>query len=84
MLANSKHMVDKVVLASRSIYGEGKYKHPILGEVYPSHRKESEMLSGDFEIKYEDNEVLELLATCEDSKYSLHPFTVLLSKTKSK
>jgi dTDP-L-rhamnose 4-epimerase len=69
VLANSKHTVDKVVLASsRSIYGEGKYKHPILGEVYPSHRKESEMLSGDFEIKYEDNEVLELLATCEDSK----------------
>jgi hypothetical protein len=42
-------MVDKVVLASRSIYGEGKYKHPF--EVYPSHRKESEMLSGDFENK---------------------------------
>jgi dTDP-L-rhamnose 4-epimerase len=35
------------------------------------------MLSGDLEIKYEDNEVLELLATCEDSKYSLHPFTVI-------
>jgi dTDP-L-rhamnose 4-epimerase len=75
VLANSTHTVAKIVVASsRSIYGEGKYKHPILGEVYPSHRKESDMLSGDFEIRYEDNEVLELMATCEDSK--IHPSSV--------
>jgi dTDP-L-rhamnose 4-epimerase len=67
VLANSTHTVAKIVVASsRSIYGEGKYKHPILGEVYPSNRKESDMLSGDFEIRYEDNEGLELIATCED------------------
>jgi dTDP-L-rhamnose 4-epimerase len=75
ILANSKHDVEKIIIASsRSIYGEGKYKHPELGNVYPNHRSEKDMLAGNFEVKYKDNQVLELLATDEDSK--IHPSSV--------
>lgn len=76
ILANDKtHQVKKVVVASsRSIYGEGKYRHPELGIVYPTERKEQDMLAGDFEVKYHDDQTLELLATSEDSK--IHPLSV--------
>ena len=75
ILANNNHSIEKIVIASsRSIYGEGKYKHPQLGIVYPSHRKEEDMLSGNFELTYKDNQVLELLATDEESK--IHPSSV--------
>lgn len=75
LLANSIHTVEKIVIASsRSIYGEGKYKHPDLGIVYPSHRKEKDMLEGNFELTYNDTKKLELLATDEDSK--IHPSSV--------
>lgn len=75
ILANQKHQVKKVVIASsRSIYGEGKYVHPEFGMVYPKHRIEEDMLAGDFDVKYNDNSVLELVATCEDSK--IHPSSV--------
>jgi dTDP-L-rhamnose 4-epimerase len=75
ILANNKHSVEKIVIASsRSIYGEGKYKHPELGIVYPSHRKESDMLAGNFELTFKDEQKLELLATDEESK--IHPSSV--------
>ncbi|MEO8253414.1 MAG: NAD-dependent epimerase/dehydratase family protein [Flavobacterium sp.] len=75
ILANEKHQVKKVVIASsRSIYGEGKYKHPKLGAVYPLHRSEKDMLAGDFELKYKDDEILQLVATDEESK--IHPSSV--------
>lgn len=75
ILANNKNSVEKIVIASsRSIYGEGKYKHPKLGIVYPSHRKEKDMLAGNFELTFFDEEELELLATDEDSK--IHPSSV--------
>lgn len=75
ILANKEHQVKKVVIASsRSIYGEGKYKHPKSGIVYPNHRNEIDMLNGNFNLHYEDNEVLELLATDEESK--IHPSSV--------
>ncbi|MBL0738866.1 SDR family NAD(P)-dependent oxidoreductase [Flavobacterium sp. GN10] len=75
ILANSENSVEKIVIASsRSIYGEGKYRHPEQGIVYPSHRKESDMLAGNFELTYNDNQVLELLATDEESK--IHPSSV--------
>lgn len=75
LLANNENNVEKIVIASsRSIYGEGKYRHPELGIVYPSHRKENDMLNGDFEVKYKDGQKLELLATDEDSK--IHPSSV--------
>lgn len=75
ILANTANKVEKVVIASsRSIYGEGKYKHPRKGIVYPSHRKEQDMLSGNFELTYEDDDILELMATDENSK--IHPSSV--------
>ena len=75
ILANNENQVEKIVIASsRSIYGEGKYNHPKLGIVYPSHRKENTMLFGDFEVKYDDDALLELLATDEESK--IHPSSV--------
>jgi dTDP-L-rhamnose 4-epimerase len=75
ILANNEHSVEKIVIASsRSIYGEGKYKHPELGIVYPTHRKENDMLAGSFELTFADDQELELLATDEDSK--IHPSSV--------
>lgn len=75
ILANKKHEVKKVVIASsRSIYGEGKYSHPDLGIVYPKHRAEEDMLGGNFEVKYEGVAGLTLLATDEESK--IHPSSV--------
>ncbi|WP_367757306.1 NAD-dependent epimerase/dehydratase family protein [Flavobacterium sp. WC2430] len=75
ILANKKHQVKKIVIASsRSIYGEGKYIHPELGPVYPKHRVEGDMLAGDFEVKFNDFCNLELVATDEESK--IHPSSV--------
>ncbi|WP_379967846.1 NAD-dependent epimerase/dehydratase family protein [Epilithonimonas sp. UC225_85] len=75
ILVNQKNNVKKVIIASsRSIYGEGRYEHPELGLVYPSHRTEKDMLAGDFEVKYKDNSALKLLPTSEDSK--IHPSSV--------
>jgi dTDP-L-rhamnose 4-epimerase len=75
ILANTKHKVRKIVIASsRSIYGEGKYLHKELGPVYPSHRLEDEMLDGKFEIKYYGNSDITLVATDEESK--IHPSSV--------
>jgi dTDP-L-rhamnose 4-epimerase len=75
ILANQKHKVKKVVIASsRSIYGEGKYIHPQFGAVYPNHRNEEAMLAGDFEITYKNNSNLKLVGTDEESK--IHPSSV--------
>jgi len=75
ILANSKHQVSKIVIASsRSIYGEGKYEHPDLGFVYPNHRNEKDMLAKDFEVKYKGASDLKLMATDEESK--IHPSSV--------
>jgi len=75
LLANRPHQVKKIIIASsRSIYGEGKYNSKELGFVYPKHRVATDMDGGDFEVKYPDCEVLELMATDEDSK--IHPSSV--------
>ena len=50
VLANEKHTVKKVVVASsRAIYGEGKYYCELHGEVYPSEREDAQMSNGQFE-----------------------------------
>ena len=76
ILANEKHNVQKVIVASsRSIYGEGKYKSTIYGEVYPDVRRDADMKVGDFEVKcpvYNTN--LDLLPTDEKSK--IHPSSI--------
>jgi len=75
ILANKVNSVEKIVIASsRSIYGEGKYRHPELGIVYPVQRKEDDMLAGKFELTFADDQELELLPTDEDAK--IHPSSV--------
>lgn len=75
ILTNQKNNVKKVIIASsRSIYGEGKYIHSELGPVYPKHRSENDMLLGDFEVQYNNDFNLKLVATDEDSK--IHPSSV--------
>jgi len=52
ILTNSKHNVQKIILASsRAVYGEGKYSCSKDGIVYPMTREERHMNKGDFECK---------------------------------
>ncbi|MBD58884.1 MAG: epimerase [Citromicrobium sp.] len=76
ILANSEHAVKRVVVASsRSIYGEGRYRTPDGGYVYPDHRAEADMQAGDFEVKHPGVDgPLELVSTDEESK--IHPSSV--------
>jgi dTDP-L-rhamnose 4-epimerase len=75
LLANRKHSIKKIVVASsRAIYGEGKYFHPTLGFVYPKNRLEKDMISGDFEVKYNCDSGLKLVATDEESL--IHPSSI--------
>lgn len=76
ILANEKHGVKKIIVASsRSIYGEGKYNCEKDGIVYPVERKDEDMAKGDFHVKcpicYEN---VTLLATDETSK--IHPSSI--------
>ena len=76
-LANNTHTVKKIVIASsRSIYGEGKYwSEELNAAVYPKHRTDDYMSSGDFEVKYKGlTKPLQLVATDEESK--IHPSSV--------
>lgn len=76
LLANTKHSIKKVVVASsRSIYGEGKYRSKALGIVYPGQRLDSDMKAGRFDpLCSATGDVLELLPTDEESK--IHPSSV--------
>jgi dTDP-L-rhamnose 4-epimerase len=75
LLANTKHHVKKIIIASsRSIYGEGKYINERGESVYPKHRTSAFMDTGDFEVKFLNSESLKLVATDEDSK--IHPSSV--------
>jgi len=75
LLANTTHQVKKVVIASsRSIYGEGKYINERGESVYPKHRTADYMDGGDFAVKSDGSENLELVGTDEDSK--IHPSSV--------
>lgn len=76
ILANEKHSVKKMIVASsRSIYGEGKYDCPKCGIVYPNERKDEDMAKEDFAVKCPKcGENAELLATDEESK--IHPSSI--------
>ena len=77
ILANTKHSVKKIVVASsRSIYGEGRYFSTELNSfVYPKHRVSENMDKGDFDVKHPNcNLPLQLVATDEESK--IHPSSV--------
>lgn len=77
LLTNDKSLqVKKVIVASsRSIYGEGKYLSEKFGIVYPEHRNDETMLSGNFEVSIPaETTALQLMATDEASK--IHPSSV--------
>lgn len=75
-LANEKHSVKKMIIASsRSIYGEGKYKCGSHGIVYPIARNGEDMASGDFNVKCPIcTSDVELMPTDEASK--IHPSSI--------
>jgi dTDP-L-rhamnose 4-epimerase len=76
ILANEKHSVKKMIIASsRAIYGEGKYECSSCGIVYPNERKDEDMAKGDFAVKCPDCGIdVKLLATDENSK--IHPSSI--------
>ena len=76
ILANSRHTIQKVIIASsRAIYGEGKYQCCEHGIVFPTERLDIDMSEGDFNCKCPlCHKVVNLLATTEDSK--IHPTSV--------
>ena len=76
ILANEKHSVKKMIVASsRAIYGEGKYECSSCGIVYPNERKDEDMSNGDFTVKCPTcNANAKLLATDENSK--IHPSSI--------
>jgi dTDP-L-rhamnose 4-epimerase len=81
LVKNSRNSVRKVVVASsRAIYGEGKYRSPAAGILYPGPRKEKDMLEGQFEhLCPVSGEAMECVPTDEESK--IHP-TSLYGITK--
>ncbi|XP_037774614.1 dTDP-L-rhamnose 4-epimerase-like [Penaeus monodon] len=77
LLANTKHQVQKVVVASsRAIYGEGKYWSPKADQaVYPEGRTVEDLQKGIFEPKCPITKgPLNLMPTCEESK--IHPNSI--------
>jgi dTDP-L-rhamnose 4-epimerase len=76
LLANGKHRVRRIVVASsRAVYGEGRYHSVERGYVYPLQRTEAYMSKGDFEVKAEGcQQPLILVSTDEESK--IHPTSV--------
>lgn len=76
VLANEKHTVKKVVVASsRAIYGEGKYYCESHGEVFPDEREDTQMSNGQFEpLCSICKQPLSMLATDEYSK--IHPSSI--------
>jgi len=74
ILANARHDIRRVVVASsRSIYGEGKYVSAA-GPVYPGARTDADMAAGHFELYSADGTPLDLAATDETSR--IHPSSV--------
>ena len=71
-LANTKHQIEKVLVASsRAVYGEGKYFSKKSNQYfYPKDRKESDLQNGIFELRNpsDESEFLEVAATDEQSK----------------
>lgn len=72
VLVNQKNSVKKFILASsRAVYGEGKYINSKLEIVYPENRNWDEMRQKNFQMTDHNDEILEAVATDEESK--LHP-----------
>lgn len=75
LLTNTEHTVKKVVVASsRAIYGEGTYSDADGTIVYPSQRRESDMLNGRFEPLSASGQPLKMELTAETAR--IHPTSV--------
>lgn len=75
LLTNESHTVRRVVVASsRSIYGEGAYRTTAGRTVYPPHRTDAALAAGDFAVRGDDGEALQMVPTAEDA--ALHPSSV--------
>lgn len=76
ILANTRHSVSRVVVASsRAIYGEGKYLCDQCGVVYPLARQAHDMERGDFNVKCPKCSAnARTVATDEDSR--IHPSSI--------
>lgn len=75
VLANETTSVRRVVIASsRSIYGEGAYLAPDGSTVFPPHRDDATMATGDFDVHMPGYGPLTVTLTDEDAK--LHPSSV--------
>ncbi len=76
ILANTKHSIQKMVVASsRAVYGEGKYHCGRCGDVYPTERSDDAMMQGDFECTCPlCGSAVELRPTDETSK--IHPTSI--------
>lgn len=75
LLTNEPHSVHRIVVASsRSIYGEGAYETPEGEVVYPPHRSDETMSTGDFRVLDAQGRELRLIPTDEQAK--LHPSSV--------
>jgi dTDP-L-rhamnose 4-epimerase len=76
LLANKKHNIKKVILASsRAIYGEGKYRCEKHGVMYPDARILENLKKRNFNLICNKCELdLQLLATDEKSK--IHPSSI--------
>lgn len=76
ILANEKHSIKKIIIASsRAIYGEGKYECDLHDIIYPTERKSADMDKNDFSVKCPIcNSKVSLRATDESSK--IHPTSI--------
>lgn len=78
-LGKENHVKKIILSSSRSVYGEGKYKCPHCGNVYPESRDRERMLNGDFNMYCSNcGRELKLTETTEDSAIkpaSLYAFT---------
>jgi dTDP-L-rhamnose 4-epimerase len=68
VVVNKENSVKKLIVASSmSVYGEGKYRCASCGVVYPSLRKEEQLMNKDWELKCPNcTAPLEPLPTDED------------------
>jgi len=76
VLANERHTVRKLIVASSmSIYGEGAYRCPTHGRVYPQLRPESQLAARSWEMKCPlCGEAVAPLSTAEDKP--LYPTSI--------
>lgn len=76
LLANEKHSIKKMILASsRAVYGEGKYYCKKDGVIFPLARKDEDLQSGDFRVKCPYCRTsIEIMPTDEESK--VHPTSI--------